>query len=53
MHLVRLQDLLSSEAGSPAFEEFLDFLGERIKLKGWTFYKGGLDVKSEKQAEHF
>lgn len=31
---------------SPEFEEFLDFLGKRVTLKGWTGYRGGLDVKS-------
>lgn len=32
---------------TPAFERFLDFLGERVRLKGWTGFRGGLDVKSE------
>jgi len=32
---------------SPEFEEFLDFLGERIILKGWSGYRGGLDVRSD------
>ncbi len=36
-----------TEFGSPALEEFLDFLGERVKLEGFTGYRGGLDVKSE------
>ena len=31
---------------SPLFEEFLDFLGTRIKLDNWGSFKGGLDVKS-------
>lgn len=31
--------------GSPEFEEFLDFLGERIKLKDWNHFAGGLDLK--------
>ena len=30
---------------SVGFETFLNFLGERIQLKGWTNYRGGLDVK--------
>jgi hypothetical protein len=34
-----------AEHGSPAFEEFLDFLGDRIKLEGFQGYRGGLDVK--------
>lgn len=31
--------------GSQAWEEFLDFLGERIPLQGWKNYRAGLDVK--------
>jgi hypothetical protein len=27
-------------------ENFLNFLGDRITLKGWTGFTGGLDVKS-------
>lgn len=30
---------------SPNFEEFLQFLGEKIRLKGWDKYRGGLDIK--------
>ena len=33
------------ERGSPGFESFLEILGERIRLKGWDKYRGGLDVK--------
>lgn len=32
---------------SPDFDEFLNFLGDRVKLEGFTKYAGGLDVKSE------
>lgn len=31
---------------SPVFEEFLNFIGQRIELKGHQGYTGGLDVKS-------
>ena len=34
------------EFGSPAFEEFLDFLGDRVELEGWDKYRAGLDVTS-------
>lgn len=37
--------LLFLEHGSADFEEFVSFLGERVKLQGWTKYAGGLDVK--------
>ncbi len=36
------------DKGSPAFEEFLDFLGARIKLEGWTKFRGGLDVSRKR-----
>lgn len=32
---------------SEEFERFLELLGEKIKLKGWQKYRGGLDVKSK------
>jgi len=35
----------SNEHGSPEFDEFLDILGDRIKLKGWDKFRGGLDVQ--------
>ena len=38
--------LLVAEKGSAEFEEFLNFLGEKIALQGWAEYNGGLDVKS-------
>lgn len=37
--------LFSAQEGSPAYEEFLDFIGQRISLLGWDKYRGGLDVK--------
>lgn len=33
------------EFGSESFEEFLELLGEKIRLKGWERFRGGLDVK--------
>ncbi len=33
-------------AGSPDWEQFLAFLGDRVTLKGWERFAGGLDVKS-------
>lgn len=34
-----------TETGSPGFDKFLEILGERIRLKNWDKYRGGLDVK--------
>eukprot|EP00736_Rhodelphis_marinus_P000730 Rmarinus@m.7452 len=33
---------------SPEFHEFLKILGDRVKLKGWKGYAGGLDVKEDR-----
>ncbi|KAI8838115.1 hypothetical protein BC829DRAFT_371413 [Chytridium lagenaria] len=32
------------ENASPAFKQFLNFLGETIELRGWKGYRAGLDV---------
>lgn len=37
--------ILCTEYGSEDFEEFLGVLGEKIQLKSWERYRGGLDVK--------
>jgi len=44
---IEFTNLLLLEHGSETFNEFLDFLGERINLLGFTGYNGGLDVKSK------
>lgn len=35
------------ERGSKEFERFLTILGNKIRLKGWDKYRGGLDVKGK------
>merc|ERR1712137_1067632 len=45
-------EMLSNEKGSPEFEQFLDFLGDRITLKGWTGFRGGLDTNSDTTGTH-
>ncbi|XP_034188029.1 GTPase-activating Rap/Ran-GAP domain-like protein 3 isoform X1 [Osmia lignaria lignaria] len=40
-------EMLSNEKGSPDFDKFLEILGERIRLKNWDKYRGGLDVKGD------
>ncbi|XP_070175609.1 GTPase-activating Rap/Ran-GAP domain-like protein 3 [Littorina saxatilis] len=44
-------DFYSNEDGSEEFYNFVDLLGERIKLKGWDKFKAGLDVKSNTTGE--
>jgi hypothetical protein len=41
-----------SESASPAFDEFLDFLGQRVRLKGFDQYKGGLDTRGDTTGTH-
>ncbi|KAJ3021363.1 hypothetical protein HKX48_008680 [Thoreauomyces humboldtii] len=33
-----------NETSSPAFKQFLNFLGETIELRGWKGYRAGLDT---------
>eukprot|EP01094_Clydonella_sp_ATCC50884_P023185 TRINITY_DN5496_c0_g1_i1.p1 TRINITY_DN5496_c0_g1~~TRINITY_DN5496_c0_g1_i1.p1 ORF type:complete len:698 (+),score=150.84 TRINITY_DN5496_c0_g1_i1:401-2494(+) len=40
------------EDTSPAFQQFLTFLGEKVELKGWQHYKGDLDVKNDGMGTH-
>ena len=39
--------LMYCRDGGPAFEEFLDLIGQRVRLKGFNKYKAGLCNKSE------
>lgn len=40
------EEMYNNEFGSPGFEEFLDLLGEKVQLKGFDKFRGGLDVKT-------
>ncbi|KAG5872145.1 hypothetical protein JTB14_037387 [Gonioctena quinquepunctata] len=40
-------EILSNENGSYRFEQFLSLLGDKIKLRGWDKYRGGLDIKGD------
>uniref|UniRef100_A0A8C7NBH4 Signal-induced proliferation-associated 1 n=1 Tax=Oncorhynchus kisutch TaxID=8019 RepID=A0A8C7NBH4_ONCKI len=41
------EDMYNNESSGPAFEEFLDLLGERVNLKGWEKYRAQLDTKTD------
>lgn len=41
------EEMYNNEHGSPAFVEFLDLIGKKVKLKGFEKFKGGLDNKSK------
>ena len=33
------EQMYNNETSTPAFDEFLDFIGQRVTLKGWDQYK--------------
>lgn len=41
------EDMYNNESAGPEFDEFLDLLGERVRLKGWEKYRAQLDTKSK------
>lgn len=45
-------EYLLNESGSPEFDEFLDWLGDRIPLQGWDRYDGGLDTQKNATGTH-
>jgi len=48
----RDDEFFANVSGSARYEEFLDVLGDRIELKGWNRYAGGLDVEGGSTGEH-
>ncbi|XP_067126420.1 GTPase-activating Rap/Ran-GAP domain-like protein 3 isoform X3 [Centruroides vittatus] len=40
-------EMFSNEIGSREFENFIFLLGEKIRLKGWDKFRGGLDIKGD------
>ncbi len=41
------EDMYNNEEGGPAFNEFLELIGQKVKLKGFNKYKAGLCSKSK------
>lgn len=41
------EEMYNNEDAGPAFLEFLDTIGQRVRLKGFDKYKAGLDNKSK------
>lgn len=41
------EDMYNNEEAGPAFLEFLDTIGQRVRLKGFEKYRAGLDNKSK------
>ncbi|KAG8189266.1 hypothetical protein JTE90_019027 [Oedothorax gibbosus] len=40
-------EMFSNETGTKDFDKFVCLLGEKIRLKSWDKYRGGLDVKGD------
>ncbi|XP_065303017.1 GTPase-activating Rap/Ran-GAP domain-like protein 3 isoform X2 [Dermacentor albipictus] len=45
-------EMFSNEVGSREFDRFVNLLGEKVRLKGWDKYRGGLDVKGDMTGKH-
>ena len=43
--------LFHSEHSSPAFEEFLELIGTKVKMKGFAKYRAQLDNKSKRDRD--
>ncbi|KAM5206289.1 signal-induced proliferation-associated 1-like protein 2 isoform 1-T3 [Hipposideros larvatus] len=46
------EEMYNNETAGPAFEEFLDLLGQRVRLKGFTKYRAQLDNKGDSTGTH-
>jgi len=49
---VKEDDMFTNDSGSAAFDEFTDFLGDRVELNGWDRFRAGLDVKNGSTGSH-
>lgn len=45
-------DMFSNTKTSPEFEEFLSWMGEKVRLKGYKGFRGGLDVEHNTTGSH-
>ncbi|XP_071447526.1 GTPase-activating Rap/Ran-GAP domain-like protein 3 isoform X1 [Hetaerina americana] len=45
-------EMLSNEMGSADFDRFVALLGDKVRLKGWDKYRGGLDIKGDMTGLH-
>ncbi|KAI1903621.1 hypothetical protein AGOR_G00029090 [Albula goreensis] len=46
------EDMYNNETAGPAFDEFLDLLGERVRLQGFDKYRAQLDIKTDSTGTH-
>lgn len=45
-------EMFSNETGSEAFQQFCEVMGEKIVLKGFNQFRGGLDIKNDTTGTH-
>jgi RAP1 GTPase activating protein 1 len=48
----REEEMFSNVHGNEAFESFLTFVGQKVVLKGWEGYRGGLDARNDSTGTH-
>ncbi|XP_076464270.1 signal-induced proliferation-associated 1-like protein 2 isoform X2 [Babylonia areolata] len=46
------EEMYNNECGSPVFDEFLNLIGQKVRLKGFDKYRGGLDCKTDTTGLH-
>lgn len=50
--LVQSENEAFANESSPAFRDFMDWLGERVELSGWSKFRGGLNVTDNATGTH-
>uniref|UniRef100_A0A8C4EC40 Signal-induced proliferation-associated 1-like protein 1 n=1 Tax=Dicentrarchus labrax TaxID=13489 RepID=A0A8C4EC40_DICLA len=46
------EEMYNNETAGPALEEFLQLLGDKVRLKGFTKYRAQLDTKTDSTGTH-
>ncbi|XP_061084087.1 signal-induced proliferation-associated 1-like protein 2 isoform X2 [Conger conger] len=46
------EQMYNNESAGPAFSQFLELLGERVRLKGFSHYRAQLDNKTDSTGTH-
>uniref|UniRef100_A0A671NGY8 Signal-induced proliferation-associated 1-like protein 2 n=1 Tax=Sinocyclocheilus anshuiensis TaxID=1608454 RepID=A0A671NGY8_9TELE len=46
------EEMYNNETGSPALEEFLELLGQKVRLRGFNKYRAQLDSKTDSTGTH-
>ena len=47
------EQIFGNEHSTPAFENFLEILGTKVELQGFTGFSAGLDTKSKWEHDFF